>query len=137
MQKDGQDLFKDYLRRISDGKDGRDSGPPYATITALIDAFVVFEAAARLADTAEAADELRLTPETVRRHLDTLEAELGLSLFSQQSDRLDLTANGTRLADAVREALRRIADAVEDRPTAEPPVTAHKVVPLFPARAAR
>jgi LysR family transcriptional regulator, glycine cleavage system transcriptional activator len=68
-----------------------------------------FEAAARLQSFSLAAHELHLTPSAISHQVRELEDELGRALFVRSHRRVDLTAEGRRLA----EGLSRILDALE------------------------
>jgi len=80
--------------------------PPLSTLP-------VLEAAARLQSFSAAAEELHVTHGAVSHQIRSLEEYLNVSLFSRQGRRVVLTAEGAALADAVREALGRVAQAVE------------------------
>ena len=71
-----------------------------------------FEAAARHLSMTRAAEELGLTPGAVSRHVRALETQLGKPLFLRRATGLVLTTAGAALAEATREGLDRIADAV-------------------------
>lgn len=70
-----------------------------------------FEAAARHLSITRAAEELSVTAGAVSRHVRTLEASIGQSLFVRRSTGLELTTAGAALAATTRDALDRIADA--------------------------
>ena len=72
----------------------------------------VFETAARHASFTKAAGELHVTQGAVSQRVQGLEAELGVALFRRLTRKLELTADGERLAQGVREGLARIACAV-------------------------
>lgn len=79
-----------------------------------------FEAAARHGNFSRAADELHITPGAVSHQMKTLERDLGVVLFERQSRGVALTDQGHHLAEAMREALDRIARGVAElraRPT--------------------
>ena len=80
--------------------------PPLSTLP-------VLEAAARLQSFSAAAEELHVTHGAVSHQIRSLEEYLNVSLFSRQGRRVVLTAEGAALADAVRDALGRVAQAVE------------------------
>jgi LysR family glycine cleavage system transcriptional activator len=90
-------------------------GPPVpegrARLPAL-DALRVFEAAARHASFTKAANEMCVTQAAVSHRIQALEVELGVVLFRRLTRRLELTAEGERLALGVRDALERIARTV-------------------------
>ncbi|NLP63782.1 LysR substrate-binding domain-containing protein [Paraburkholderia sacchari] len=71
-------------------------------------ALLAFEAAARHASFARAAEELALTEGAVSRQIGRLEAFLGVALFERVGNRVRLAANGTRYAVQVREILERL-----------------------------
>jgi LysR family glycine cleavage system transcriptional activator len=77
-----------------------------------LDTLRVFEAAARHANFTKAANELCVTQPAISLRVQALEAELGVILFRRLSRRLELTADGERLALGVRDALERIACAI-------------------------
>jgi LysR family glycine cleavage system transcriptional activator len=71
-----------------------------------------FEAAARLASFALAADELHLSHSAVSHQIKLLEGELGQPLFRRVGRSVVLTDAGKDFARAVREILRRLEDGV-------------------------
>ncbi len=79
----------------------------------------VFLAAIRSKSLRQAAEELRLSHPTARRHLGAFEEELGYPLFDRRSDGLHPTVEASHLreaAEAVEQAMHalgRIADAAE------------------------
>jgi len=73
----------------------------------------VFEAAARLGGFTKAADELGVTQAAVSRQIRALEEELNTPLFVRGHRKIQLTAAGRVLSDAVGQSFERIADAVE------------------------
>ncbi len=80
--------------------------PPLSTLP-------VLEAAARLQSFSAAAEELHVTHGAVSHQIRSLEDYLNVALFSRQGRRVVLTAEGATLAEAVREALTRVGNAVE------------------------
>lgn len=76
-------------------------------------ALAAFEAAARLGGFTRAAAELGVTQAAVSRRIRDLEAELGRVLFVRAHRRVELTAAGRVLAEAVGQSFERMADAVE------------------------
>ena len=68
-----------------------------------------FEAAARKGSFASAAAELNLTPSAISHQVKELEEVFGKPLFHRLHRRVDLTAEGARLADG----LTRVMDALE------------------------
>lgn len=73
-----------------------------------------FEAAARLLSFTLAAEELNLTQSSVSRQIAALERQLGKALFVRRIRALELTAAGTRLQQAVRQALAAIDQSVDE-----------------------
>jgi LysR family glycine cleavage system transcriptional activator len=71
-----------------------------------------FEAAARLASFALAADELHLSHSAVSHQIKRLEGELGQPLFRRVGRSVVLTDAGKDFARTVREILRRLEDGV-------------------------
>jgi LysR family glycine cleavage system transcriptional activator len=71
-----------------------------------------FEAAARLASFALAADELHLSHSAVSHQIKLLEGELGQPLFRRVGRSVVLTDAGKDFARTVREILRRLEDGV-------------------------
>ena len=69
-----------------------------------------FEAAARAASFAKAADELHVTPAAISRMVQLLEQRLGFQLFERKANRLVLTPAGLR--DQWRVFFRRRADFI-------------------------
>jgi len=77
-----------------------------------------FEAAARHLHFARAAEELGLTPTAISHQVRQLEAILGVRLFRRSPRPISLTAEGAALYPAMRDALDRMAAAVDALPTA-------------------
>jgi LysR family transcriptional regulator, glycine cleavage system transcriptional activator len=77
-----------------------------------INALVVFEVAARHQNLTAAGVELCIAASAVSRHVATVERETGLSLFTRNGNRLELTAAGQRLADAVGAGLGHVHDVL-------------------------
>ena len=73
----------------------------------------VLEAAARLQSFSAAATELNVTHGAVSHQIRSLEDHLGVALFAREGRRVVLTPEGAGLAEAVRGALAKVADAVE------------------------
>lgn len=71
-----------------------------------------FEAAARHLSITRAAEELAVTPGAISRHVRTLEADMGTTLFHRRATGLVLTIAGETLYAVAREALDGIANAV-------------------------
>jgi LysR family transcriptional regulator, glycine cleavage system transcriptional activator len=77
-----------------------------------INALVVFEVAARHQNLTAAGAELCIAASAVSRHVATVERETGLSLFTRNGNRLELTAAGQRLADAIGAGLGHVRDVL-------------------------
>lgn len=73
-----------------------------------LNALRAFEAVARLGSVSQAAEQLHVTHGAVSRQLKTLEAHLGISLFSKDGRGLKLTDAGSRLRDVSAEAFDRL-----------------------------
>jgi len=72
-----------------------------------------FEAASRHLSFKQAASELCVTQGAITRHIQKLEAHLGVELFERSHRRVALTPDGTRYVHDIRDAFRRIHDATE------------------------
>jgi LysR family transcriptional regulator, glycine cleavage system transcriptional activator len=82
-----------------------------------------FETVCRTGGVKRAAAELNVTAGAVSRQLGRLAAELGLELFRRQGNRLELTADGERVRDAVADGfglLQRRLEAIAHRPGKRP-----------------
>jgi DNA-binding transcriptional LysR family regulator len=77
-----------------------------------INALVVFEVAARHENLTAAGAELCIAASAVSRHVATVERETGLSLFTRNGNRLELTAAGQRLSDAIGTGLGHVRDVL-------------------------
>jgi DNA-binding transcriptional LysR family regulator len=77
-----------------------------------INALVVFEVAARHRNLTAAGAELCIAASAVSRHVATVERETGLNLFKRNGNRLELTAAGQRLADAIGAGLGHVRDVL-------------------------
>ena len=77
-----------------------------------INALVVFEVAARHENLTAAGAELCIAASAVSRHVATVERETGLSLFTRNGNRLELTAAGQRLSDAIGAGLGHVRDVL-------------------------
>src|ERR1700729_1385097 len=77
-----------------------------------INALVVFEVAARHQNLTAAGAELCIAASAVSRHVATVERETGLCLFMRNGNRLELTAAGQRLADAIGAGLGHVRDVL-------------------------
>ncbi len=75
-----------------------------------LNAMRAFEAAARHCHLRRAAAELGVTHGAVSRQVRQLEEQLGIELFDRSRNRLTLTQEGKRLAQAVGEALDRLTE---------------------------
>ena len=73
-----------------------------------------FEAAARHQSFTRAATELHLTHGAISHQMRALEQELGVALFERRSRGVTLTPQGERLAEAVRDALERLAHGIAE-----------------------
>src|ERR1700730_9161957 len=74
-----------------------------------LNALKSFEAAARHGSFTRAAEELYVTQAAVSQQVKALEAELGLTLFNRERQRLVITEVGREYLAVVRDALDRIA----------------------------
>ena len=79
-----------------------------------LNAIRAFEAAARLLSFKEAAEELRLTPSAVSRHIRSLEQALGVELFERGFRQVQLTEKATHYARRLTDAFNVIRDATEE-----------------------
>ncbi len=77
-----------------------------------MNALVVFEVAARHRNLTAAGAELCIAASAVSRHVATVERETGLLLFRRNGNRLELTAAGQRLADAIGAGLGHIREVL-------------------------
>ena len=77
-----------------------------------INALVVFEVAARHQNLTAAGIELCIAASAVSRHVATVERETGLALFRRSGNRIELTAAGQRLADAIGAGLGHVRDVL-------------------------
>lgn len=100
-----------------------------------------FEASARLMSVTRAAAELCLTQSAVSRQIRALEANLGVSLFTRQRQRLQLTPQGARylqrltpLLDGLEQAARELQHSSRSRLHigAEPSFTSGWLIPRLP-----
>lgn len=78
-----------------------------------LNALRAFEAAARYESFTRAAEELCVTQGAVSHQVKALELELGLKLFSRETQRLVLTEAGRNYLEFVRDAFDRIAVGTE------------------------
>lgn len=90
-----------------------------------------FEAAARLGSVKDAAEELRLTPSAVSRHIRALERCLGQELFERSFRQITLTATGSYYAHSLSEAFEAIRRATEDVSLADGAGRARKRIRLM------
>ncbi len=72
-----------------------------------------FEAVARHLNFRAAADDLALTQSAVSRQIQSLEADVGVSLFLRHTRSVELTSAGVQLLRAVQPALERMDSAVQ------------------------
>lgn len=79
----------------------------------LLNAMVAFEAAARHGGLTAAAEELSVAQSAVSRHIANLEDRLAVRLFTRKGNRVSLTEEGDILAEAVRDGLGTIRQAVD------------------------
>ncbi|MEQ1955414.1 LysR family transcriptional regulator [Mesorhizobium yinganensis] len=79
----------------------------------LLNAMVAFEAAARHESLTAAALELAIAQSAVSRHIANLETKLAVQLLARKGNRIALTRDGGILAEAIRNGLGTIRDAVE------------------------
>lgn len=79
-----------------------------------LNALRAFEASARLLSFKSAADELKLTPSAVSRHIRTLEERLGLPLFERNFRQVQLTEKAVYYARRLSEAFRIIEDSTDE-----------------------
>jgi DNA-binding transcriptional LysR family regulator len=77
-----------------------------------LNALVVFEVAARHGNLTAAGAELCIAASAVSRHVAAVERETGLTLFKRHGNRLELTAAGQRLADAIGAGLGHVRDVL-------------------------
>ena len=75
-----------------------------------LNALRAFEAGARHLSFTRAAEELHVTQTAVSHQVRQLEEELGFPLFRRSTRRLELTAEGQRLAPPLSQALDRIGE---------------------------
>ena len=73
-----------------------------------------FEATARLLNFSAAAQELSLTQSAVSRQIQSLESELGQSLFVRQSRSVELTRHGRQLQQVVSQMLQQLDNTVRN-----------------------
>jgi len=76
--------------------------------TYILAALPAFEAVARLGSITRAARELSLTQSGLSRRISTLEADLGVALFTRRGRSLAITGDGLRLSKAAGETLRLV-----------------------------
>lgn len=78
-----------------------------------LNALRAFEAAARLQSFSRAADEIHVTHGAVSHQVRTLEAHVGVKLFTRQGRGVVLTDSGRLLAEHTQAAFRQIAEAAD------------------------
>lgn len=76
-----------------------------------LNAIRAFEAAARLLSFKDAAEELKLSPSAVSRHIRSLERSLGVELFERGFRQVELTEKAMPYARRLSEAFRIIQDS--------------------------
>lgn len=79
-----------------------------------LNAIRAFEAAARLLSFKDAAEELRITPSAVSRHIRALETALGVVLFERGFRQVRLTDKAEIYARRLAEAFQGISDATDE-----------------------
>jgi LysR family glycine cleavage system transcriptional activator len=79
-----------------------------------LNALRAFEAAARLLSFKDAADELKITPSAVSRHIRSLELTLGIELFERGFRQVQLTEKATPYAKRLSEAFKAIQDSTDE-----------------------
>ncbi len=79
-----------------------------------LNAIRAFEAAARLQSFKDAADELKLSPSAVSRHIRSLELALGVELFERGFRQVQLTEKATDYARRLSEAFKIIRESTEE-----------------------
>ena len=82
--------------------------------TPSLNAIRAFEAAARLLSFKEAAEELKLSPSAVSRHIRSLELALGVDLFERGFRQVALTKKATQYARRLSEAFKIIQESTEE-----------------------
>ncbi len=78
-----------------------------------LNALRAFEVASRHLSFKHAAEELCVTQGAISRHIQNLEAHLGVALFERGHRRVALTAEGMRYVHDIREAFRRLQEATD------------------------
>jgi DNA-binding transcriptional LysR family regulator len=73
-----------------------------------------FEAAARCLSFTAAAQEMNLTQSSISRQIAVLERQVGVPLFVRKTRALELTAAGSQLQHATRQALRLLDQSVDE-----------------------
>jgi LysR family glycine cleavage system transcriptional activator len=79
-----------------------------------LNAIRAFEAAARLSSFKDAAEELRLTPSAVSRHIRSLERALGVTLFERGFRQVQLTEKAAHYARRLSDAFKAISDSTDE-----------------------
>jgi LysR family transcriptional regulator, glycine cleavage system transcriptional activator len=98
-------------------------------------ALPAFDCAARHGSFTRAARELHVTHGAISRHVAALEAHFGKSLFLRHARGVELTADGRRFQEVVREALDRLAiGAREIRGRKSTPRVQVSMLPSFATR---
>lgn len=78
-----------------------------------LNAMRVFEAAARHGNLTSAAEELCIAASAVSRHVANLERHTELELFARKGNRLEVTAAGRQLADAIAEGFGHVRTTLQ------------------------
>jgi len=73
-----------------------------------------FEAAARLGSFKAAGEELNVSPTAISHQIANLEDKLGVLLFERKTRSVNLTQEGSRLAQAAHQALQQLSTAFEE-----------------------
>lgn len=84
----------------------------YRSLAGALGALPAFESAARLMSFTKAAEELGLTQPAISRRISKLEWLLGVDVFQRSNNRLDLTAEGRQLLEAVELGLGHLNEVV-------------------------
>jgi DNA-binding transcriptional LysR family regulator len=87
--------------------------PPLRRQIPSLNALATFEAAARLGTFTDAARDLGVTQAAVSRQIRALETDLGAPLFVRHHRRVDLTAAGLALSQALTTGFDRIAEVID------------------------
>jgi len=88
-----------------------------------LDTLIAFEAAARHASFARAANELNVTPSAVSQQIRTLETQLGFQLFERRHRAVELTDRGRLMQNSVTFALMHLLNAADEARADDAPPT--------------